>query len=84
MVATNVEPSQEKVRDSGANARDSKTDQKLDDVKKTKKTVAQLDEEMRQAMEGVSGGGGDAGIELEDGKPVAMKRSVKENMFRVI
>ncbi|KAI8627136.1 hypothetical protein F5Y19DRAFT_180345 [Xylariaceae sp. FL1651] len=50
----------------------------------TKKTMAQLDEELRQKMSGIAGDGGDAGIEYEDGKPVAMKRSVKNNMFRYI
>lgn len=49
-----------------------------------KKTMAQLDEELRMKMEGRSGDGGSAGIELEDGKPVAMKRGVRENMFRLI
>ena len=59
-------------------------EKKLEDIKQTKKTIAQLDEEMRQAMEGISGDGGVHGIEYEDGKPVAMKRAVKENMFRLI
>ena len=63
---------------------DTKTDKKVEDMKQKKKTMAQLDEEMRQAMEGIAGDGGEAGAELEDGKPVAMKRSVKENMFRYI
>ena len=49
-----------------------------------KKSTADLDEELRQKLEARSGGGGEAGLELEDGKPVAMKRSVKENMFRLI
>ena len=49
-----------------------------------KKTIAELDEELRQKLESHSGGGGEAGLELEDGKPVAMKRGVKENMFRLI
>jgi hypothetical protein len=49
-----------------------------------KKTVAELDEEMRQKLECMSGEGGVAGIELENGKPVAMKRGVRENMFRLI
>ena len=49
-----------------------------------KKTQAELDEETRLRMEGISGGGGEAGLELEDGQPVAMKRSVKNNMFRLI
>ncbi len=49
-----------------------------------KKTMAELDEELRQKLEGLSGEGGASGIELEDGKPVAMKRGVRENMFRLI
>ena len=60
------------------------TDQKVEGKEEKKKTLAQQDDEMRQAMEGLSGDGGEAGAELEDGKPVAMKRSVKENMFRYI
>ena len=48
------------------------------------KTQAQLDEELRQKMSGISGDGGDAGVEYEDGQPVSMKRSVKNNMFRYI
>lgn len=52
--------------------------------KPKKKTMAELDEELRMKLEGRSGDGGAAGIELENGKPVAMKRSVRENMFRLI
>ena len=51
---------------------------------KAKKTMAQLDEELREKLELRSGDGGAAGLELEGGKPVAMKRSVRENMFRLI
>ena len=51
---------------------------------KPAKTMAQLDEELRQKLEGRSGDGGVAGLELEDGKPVAMKRGVRDNMFRLI
>lgn len=51
---------------------------------KAKKTMAQLDEELREKLEGRSGDGGTAGLELEGGKPVAMKRGVRENMFRLI
>ncbi|AEO64620.1 48a2c1cd-0a40-40fd-83a8-7c01a2d9c4f4 [Thermothielavioides terrestris] len=50
----------------------------------TSKTQAQLDEELRQKLEGISGEGGAAGVEYEDGRPVAMKRAVRENMFRYI
>lgn len=46
--------------------------------------MAELDEELRQKLEGRSGEGGAVGLELEDGKPVAMKRGVKQNMFRLI
>jgi len=46
--------------------------------------VAELDEELRLKLEGISGDGGAAGLELEDGRPVAMKRGVKSNMFRLI
>jgi len=46
--------------------------------------MSQLDEELRQKLESMSGDGGAAGLELEDGKPVAMKRGVRENMFRLI
>lgn len=52
--------------------------------KEKKKTMAELDEELRAKLEGRSGEGGAAGLELEDGKPVAMKRGVKQNMFRLI
>jgi hypothetical protein len=48
------------------------------------KTMSQLDEELRQKLEGMSGDGGAAGLELENGKPVAMKRGVRDNMFRLI
>ena len=51
---------------------------------KSKKTMAQLDEELRMKLEGRSGDGGAVGLELENGKPVAMKRGVRENMFRLI
>lgn len=46
--------------------------------------MAEQDEELRRKLEGISGDGGEAGLELENGQPVAMKRSVKENMFRLI
>lgn len=52
--------------------------------KSTKKSLSQMDEEMRRAMEGLAGDGGEAGLELEEGKPVSMKRGVRENMFRYI
>ena len=53
-------------------------------AKVERKTMAERDEELRVKLEGISGEGGAAGLELEDGKPVAMKRGVKNNMFRLI
>lgn len=47
-------------------------------------TQVELDEELRQKMSGLAGDGGESGVEYEDGKPVAMKRGVKDNMFRYI
>lgn len=46
--------------------------------------MAELDEELRLKLEGISGEGGAAGLEYENGKAVGLKRGVKENMFRVI
>ena len=60
---------------------------KKEEAAKTKqpvKSMAQLDEELRMKLEGRSGEGGAAGLELENGKAVAMKRGVRENMFRLI
>lgn len=54
------------------------------DTPKRKKTIAELDEELKQKMSGLAGDGGEAGVELEDGQPVSMKRSVRNNMFRYI
>lgn len=53
-------------------------------AKEPEKTQLEKDEDLRQKLEKLSGGGGEAGLELENGKPVAMKRGVKENMFRLI
>ncbi|KAK5162466.1 hypothetical protein LTR04_003682 [Oleoguttula sp. CCFEE 6159] len=76
-----------------ASSSDSKSEASKDQAKiadsskpepKKKMTQAQLDEELRLKMEGLSGDGGASGVEYEDGQPVAMKRSVKNNMFRYI
>jgi hypothetical protein len=55
-----------------------------EEIKLKRKTMAELDEEMRLKLEGVSGEGGTAGVEYEGGKAVGLKRGVKENMFRII
>ncbi|KAK7193629.1 hypothetical protein PSPO01_00302 [Paraphaeosphaeria sporulosa] len=58
---------------------------KTDEQKtKPKKTQAELDKELQLKMQGLSGDGGESGVEYEDGQPVSMKRSVKDNMFRYI
>ena len=49
-----------------------------------KKTILELDEELKLKLEGISGDGGASGLEYEDGKAVAMKRGVRDNMFRYI
>ncbi|TVY52642.1 hypothetical protein LSUE1_G009982 [Lachnellula suecica] len=49
-----------------------------------KKTMAELDEELKLKMEDMSGEGGGAGVEYEGGKAVGLKRGVRDNMFRVI
>jgi hypothetical protein len=52
--------------------------------KPKEKSMAELDEELKLKLEGISGEGGASGLEYENGKAVAMKRSVKNNMFRLI
>ena len=49
-----------------------------------KATMAQADLDLQAKMASLMGDGGEAGVEYEDGQPVAMKRSVKANMFRYI
>ncbi|CAH0017998.1 unnamed protein product [Clonostachys rhizophaga] len=51
---------------------------------KDKKTIAQLDEELRLRLEGMSGDGGAAGVEYENGRAEGLKSEVKRNMFRII
>ena len=58
--------------------------QEAQSTKKSTKTVADSDMELIRKLAGISGEGGEAGIEYEDGKPVAMKRGVRNNMFRLI
>ncbi|KJY00459.1 hypothetical protein TI39_contig328g00019 [Zymoseptoria brevis] len=69
----------------------SKDDKKLEEnatkaatTQKSTLTVAEKDAEIQRKLAGISGDGGASGVEYEDGKPAAMKRSVKNNMFRLI
>ena len=67
---------------------DSASESSLDNTRpkeqSQQKTVAELDEALRKKLEGISGDGGEAGLEFENGKPVSMKRGVRDNMFRYI
>ena len=65
-------------------AEDGRAENMLGTTPKREKTIAELDAELQAKMEGRAGDGGEAGVELEDGQPVAMKRGVKNNMFRYI
>ena len=47
-----------------------------------KKTQQDLDNELMEKMANRSGDA--AGLQFEDGRPVSMKRGVRENMFRYI
>lgn len=78
---TEPQPKQQAARDGTTTASDVP---KAEKPVGHRKTMAEIDEEMRMKMSGIAGDGGEAGIEYEDGQPVAMKRSVKNNMFRYI
>lgn len=62
----------------------SKQESAKDSSKPKKKTSAELDQELREKLEGMSGEGGGAGVEYENGRAEGLKRGVKSNMFRVI
>lgn len=49
-----------------------------------RKTVAERDAELQARLEDMSGDGGVAGIEYENGTAEGLKKEVKRNMFRVI
>ncbi|KAJ9391329.1 hypothetical protein DTO063F5_939 [Paecilomyces variotii] len=78
-VDTKASDSKESSNRQTSTSQDSKTD-----AEKKMKTMADLDDELRQKLENMSGEGGASGLEYENGKPVAMKRSVRNNMFRYI
>ncbi|KAF2145619.1 uncharacterized protein K452DRAFT_243814 [Aplosporella prunicola CBS 121167] len=61
-----------------------KEESKATQPQQKKKTQAELDEELKMKMAGLSGDGGESGVEYEDGQPASMKRSVRNNMFRYI
>lgn len=77
-----------KPESSAQDSQSTQTDQGTPKVEEAAKprtlTIAEQDEALRAKMSGLSGEGGEAGVEYENGEPVAMKRSVKNNMFRYI
>ncbi|KAJ5770430.1 uncharacterized protein N7511_002481 [Penicillium nucicola] len=62
----------------------SNEDSKRHPVPRKTKLISEADAELRERLEQMSGEGGASGIEYEDGKPSAMKRGVRNNMFRLI
>ncbi|KAJ5990519.1 hypothetical protein N7522_010726 [Penicillium canescens] len=77
------EPKQEQNKHSPTNPL-SNEDNKRHPVPHKTKTVTEADAELRERLEQMSGEGGASGIEYEDGKANAMKRGVRNNMFRLI
>ncbi|KAF8853227.1 hypothetical protein BDZ45DRAFT_694406 [Acephala macrosclerotiorum] len=51
-------------------------------VQVKKEPMLEINGEVRLKPEGISGEGGGADVEYEDGKAAGLKRGVKENMFR--
>lgn len=72
--AFSTSPSWSIEKDKASHREDEKTTSTAHEAKKRNKTMEQIDEEIRAAMEGRSGDGGISGAELEGGKAVAMKR----------
>lgn len=70
--------------DAGAESRKSQFISKEPEPTKKLLTVAEQDALLLEKLEAISGGGGGAGVQLEGGKAVGLKRGVRENMFRVI
>ncbi|KAJ5356666.1 hypothetical protein N7517_011275 [Penicillium concentricum] len=78
----NSESKQEEINQTSKNP--SNQDNKRHALQPKAKTVSQADAELRERLEQMSGEGGASGIEYEDGKANAMKRGVRNNMFRLI
>ncbi|KAF1968321.1 hypothetical protein BU23DRAFT_263874 [Bimuria novae-zelandiae CBS 107.79] len=64
--------------------KDSSPEKPAEQQQKHKKTQAEFDQELQAKLQDLAGDGGASGVEYEDGQPVSMKRSVKNNMFRYI
>ncbi|KAK1763853.1 hypothetical protein QBC33DRAFT_548750 [Phialemonium atrogriseum] len=78
------EVSQTSTKGSETSKADPPKEEKREPSQPKKKTLAELDEEVRLKLEGMSGEGGAAGVEYENGRAEGLKRGVKQNMFRVI
>ncbi|KAH8727529.1 hypothetical protein GQ44DRAFT_770100 [Phaeosphaeriaceae sp. PMI808] len=79
-----ISDSKSEVSASSENTSSDSNNKASNEVKLKKKTQAELDQELQLKLQGLAGDGGDAGVGYEDGKPVSMKRSMKNNMFRYI
>lgn len=86
LLTGNSEPEEDSTKSSTINKKSPASDPDPNNSQQPakRKSVAQADEELREKLEQMSGEGGAAGIEYEDGKPNTMKRSVRNNMFRYI
>ncbi|KAM5511452.1 Tip elongation aberrant protein 3 [Fusarium oxysporum f. sp. phaseoli] len=78
--AAKPQPSQAQPRTTDESSKEASTTK----MAPRKKTSAELDQELREKLEGMSGEGGGAGVEYENGRAEGLKRGVKSNMFRVI
>lgn len=67
-------PSKEQTKDSATADKTASSEEEHSSAGSSTKTQAQQDEELRQKLAAMSGEGGEAGIEYEDGRPVSMKR----------
>lgn len=79
-----VDKTKQVLNQSSSNTSGEAPSSKQTPVSNKTKTVAQADAELRERLERMSGDGGAAGIEYEDGQPSTMKRGVRNNMFRLI
>lgn len=70
--------------DAGAESLESRLTSKEPEPTKKQLTVSEQDALLLEKLESISGSGGGAGVQLEGGKAVGLKRGVRENMFRVI
>ncbi len=85
MEEQNVEEGREvKGKGEGGERKGKRERDKEKDAKVKNNTMAELDEDLSLKLEGISGEGGNAGIEYEGRKAVGLKRRVRQNMFRII